>query len=888
MVGHQAPVYCTTFDRSGNRIITGSDDKLLKVWWVHTGQLIRSLRGHLGDISDISVCPENKLLASGSNDKTIRLWSLETYEPIMVLHGHRHDISSVQFSPSFLDCPYLLSTDTKGECKLWSVGHLRNFSTNGDSDYSLAPIEPIALSDSGRRPFYQPASKSLCCDISPNGSKFVTATGSVINLWSVDEQTMLHSLVGHQTNIMGLKYANCSPHKILSASEDADIRIWKYIRNGQHSPSTSTSIPSTTNRMNVNDARIFTTPNWIQNNNSRSSEGMERESDVFWESSDPHHEISQIGDGEGVWHYLQLNPQWEEQSRSLNATMATSSGRTSFRSSHSARNTPQQTLTLCTMVGWNCNDSLAIVALQCPQSLASSAADLTRADTPPAEFPFVSSINKVIRKIAIFDGETGTAIHYLIGHEDTVWVLEPHPTEPHILLTGGYDGLVILWDIYKGTLLNRFSRECWWVDPSDTLAETDVGWIPPAHTARPNICDGKFSPCGNFLAISDSYGQLTLFGMESGQRYESAPLHQYFLFDYKQLKYDKTDLPIDVESDLPAHLLKVDGQLCNFDGVPYLLNSKAQPFLWDNFAMKTCCVAESPTVPHLPIEHLVPKYNSHEPQTPPSPASEKPNTPVVESIPNDGKDDDSEASYDLSDFEEENEIDELEPEEEEEEVIAIGPKRIKHSSVLTLKKKKRIIIDEESFFVDNETAAEPRTSRLKKQQDIDEGLRRSKRRRKDTKPSLIIDQELDSLDELKLEKKYVRAAEALRPQASSVPNWVAATRQEAGTYIPQIEDIVYFFSEGYDAYCNDYPYIGIKIQSPRKMFLCRIVKISYGRVADITLCHLSVQLISNPEISESKQEEDDVFLEFPFHPDSSVPDFIVLKERVEYPFPRNV
>lgn len=51
--GHQNAVYCAIFDRSGRYVITGSDDRLVKIWSMETGFCLSSCRGHEGDITEI-------------------------------------------------------------------------------------------------------------------------------------------------------------------------------------------------------------------------------------------------------------------------------------------------------------------------------------------------------------------------------------------------------------------------------------------------------------------------------------------------------------------------------------------------------------------------------------------------------------------------------------------------------------------------------------------------------------------------------------------------------------------------------------------------------------------------------------------------------------------
>ncbi|EPS61343.1 transducin family protein, partial [Genlisea aurea] len=71
--GHRDAVYCAIFDRTGRYVITGSDDRLVKIWSMETAFCLASCRGHEGDITDLSVSSNNAAVASASNDFTIRV-----------------------------------------------------------------------------------------------------------------------------------------------------------------------------------------------------------------------------------------------------------------------------------------------------------------------------------------------------------------------------------------------------------------------------------------------------------------------------------------------------------------------------------------------------------------------------------------------------------------------------------------------------------------------------------------------------------------------------------------------------------------------------------------------------------------------------------------------
>uniref|UniRef100_A0A452UP60 PH-interacting protein n=1 Tax=Ursus maritimus TaxID=29073 RepID=A0A452UP60_URSMA len=413
ILGHLSSVYCVTFDRTGRRIFTGSDDCLVKIWATDDGRLLATLRGHAAEISDMAVNYENTMIAAGSCDKMIRVWCLRTCAPLAVLQGHSASITSLQFSPLCSGSKrYLSSTGADGTICfwLWDAGTLK-----------INP-RPAKFTERPR-----PGVQMICSSFSAGGMFLATgSTDHIIRVYFFGS--------GQPEKISELEFHTFSntSNRFVSGSRDGTARIWQFKRR-----------------------------------------------------------------------------EW----KSILLDMATRPAGQNLQGIED-----KITKMKVTMVAWDRHDNTVITA-----------------------------VNNMTLKV--WNSYTGQLIHVLMGHEDEVFVLEPHPFDPRVLFSAGHDGNVIVWDLARGVKIRSYFN----------MIEGQ------GHGA---VFDCKCSPDGQHFACTDSHGHLLIFGFGSSSKYDKIADQMFFHSDYRPLIRDANNFVLDEQTQQAPHLMPPPF-LVDVDGNPH-------------------------------------------------------------------------------------------------------------------------------------------------------------------------------------------------------------------------------------------------------------------------------------------------------------------------------
>ncbi|KIJ06850.1 hypothetical protein PAXINDRAFT_44442, partial [Paxillus involutus ATCC 200175] len=86
--------------RDGKMVVSGSEDKTVRIWDGESGEVMHVFEGHKDEVNSVEFSWDSSRVVSGSDDHTVRVWLVETgelaFEPIEC-HGR---VLCVRYSPS--------------------------------------------------------------------------------------------------------------------------------------------------------------------------------------------------------------------------------------------------------------------------------------------------------------------------------------------------------------------------------------------------------------------------------------------------------------------------------------------------------------------------------------------------------------------------------------------------------------------------------------------------------------------------------------------------------------------------------------------------------------------------------------------------------------------
>ncbi len=129
-------------------LVSGGDDKAIKVWDIATGKLQKTLQSDSGKVLSLAISHDRKTIVSGSGDRMVRVWNLATGKRQAILKGHDYDITAVAISED----GKTIASGSWGLIKVWDLatGKLK-FTLPDDTLKKKVTIGPVTIDNEPSR-----------------------------------------------------------------------------------------------------------------------------------------------------------------------------------------------------------------------------------------------------------------------------------------------------------------------------------------------------------------------------------------------------------------------------------------------------------------------------------------------------------------------------------------------------------------------------------------------------------------------------------------------------------------------------------------------------------------------------------------------------------------
>jgi WD40 repeat protein len=178
------------------RVVSGSNDKTVRVWNLETGRVLATFHGHEGYVNALAVLPNGRVV-SGSHDNTVRVWDLETSRALATFHGHQGYVSALAVLPN----GRVVSGSHDNTVRVWDLETGRSLATLHGHRNSVNAVAVL-----------------------PDGRVLSGSNDKTVRVWDLETNRTVATLQGHTAWVRAL--AVFPDGRVVSGSVDGTVRVW--------------------------------------------------------------------------------------------------------------------------------------------------------------------------------------------------------------------------------------------------------------------------------------------------------------------------------------------------------------------------------------------------------------------------------------------------------------------------------------------------------------------------------------------------------------------------------------------------------------------------------------------------------------------------------------
>lgn len=240
--GHQGWVRCVDVEPGNEWFVTGSSDRIIKIWDLSSGALRLSLTGHVSTVRGVAVSKHQPYLFSCGEDKQVKCWDLEYNKVIRHYHGHLSACYSLDLHPTL---GFLVTCGRDATARIWDMRtkaqvHCLTGHTNTVAQVRCQAFRPeiiTASHDSTIRFWDFVAGRSILTltnhkksvrtiAIHPTLNMMASASPDNIKQWKLPDGIFMQNLSGHTAivNTLAINRAGV----LMSGGDNGTMYLWDW------------------------------------------------------------------------------------------------------------------------------------------------------------------------------------------------------------------------------------------------------------------------------------------------------------------------------------------------------------------------------------------------------------------------------------------------------------------------------------------------------------------------------------------------------------------------------------------------------------------------------------------------------------------------------------